>query len=421
MISLHSGPVARAVRAAGLASLLLVLVPLANAAGAPSADIVASGDRPLRTLVGQATAVVVADVARTESYDDDRVRVYKLHVVRVVRGRVDAPEPGIVEVRGAANRGPLVGDGERVVVLLRPATAVTYLSQHLPGGEYLEAVGGRDGIVPVGSDAEAQLTERILAETGDDADTVRRVAALELASGNPRLAADALAELKRAEPFRPLSATDVEALGKALADRRIAPTVRAGLMALVAERHAVEAGPALAKAATDPPAVLEALLAARADLGIASRAQLAPQLTAKDPAVRAAAVRALARLDGTVTEVGQYATSDPDVAVRQAAIDALGATKRAEAVPILQKTFDAPETVILQHSAQAMLEIGGPAVDDALVDLALHGGSPQVRRYATMLLVIQHGRDAEPVRRIERSNPAPEVRDFLEHGLQKPD
>jgi HEAT repeat protein len=174
---------------------------------------------------------------------------------------------------------------------------------------------------------------------------------------------------------------------------------------------------------TDTPAVLEALLAARADLGLASREQLAPQLTAKDPAVRAAAVRALARLDqpGTIAEVGQYATSDPDVGVRQAAIEALGATKRAEAVPILRKTFDAPETVILQHSAQAMLEIGGPAVDDALVDLALHGGSPQIRRYATMLLVIQHGRDAEPVRRIERSNPGPEVRDFLEHGLQKPD
>ena len=423
MTPLHPGPVARVLRATGLASLVLVLVRLATAADAPAPQIVASGDRPLRTLVGQATAVAVADVARSESYDEDRLRVYKLHLLRVVRGRVDAPEPGIVEVRGAANRGPLVGDGERVVVLLRPATAVTYLTQHLPGGEYLEAVGGRDGIVPVGSDAEAQLTERILGEKGDDADTVKRVAALELASGNPRLAADALAELKRAEPFRPLSASGVDALGKALADRRIPPTVRAGLIALVAERHAVEAAPALAKASTETPTVLDALLAARADLGLESREQLAPQLAAKDPAVRAAAVRALARLDapGTVAEVGQYATSDPDIAVRQAAIDALGATKRADAVPILRKTFDAPETVILQHSAQAMLEIGGPAVDDALVDLALHGGSPQVRRYATMLLVIQHGRDAEPVRRIERSNPAPEVRDFLEKGLQKPD
>jgi len=418
---LHSSPVARVVRAAGLASLLLLLVPLATAAGVPSPEVVASGDRPLRTLVGQAIAVVVADVARSESYDEDRLRVYKLHVIRVVRGRVDAPEPGIVEVRGVASRGPLVGDGERVVALLQRATAVTYLSQHLPGGEYLETVGGRDGIVPVGNDAEAQLTERILAETGDDADTVRRVAALGLASGNPRLAADGLAELRRAEPFRPLSASDVDALGKALADRRIPPTVRAGLMTLVADRHAVEAAPALERAATDTPAVLDALLAARADLGLATRDQLAPQLGAKDPAVRAAAVRALARLDGTVAEVGQYATSDPDVAVRQAAIDALGATKRADAVPILRKTFDASETVILQHSAQAMLEIGGPAVDDAFVDLALHGGSPQVRRYATMLLVIQHGRDGEPVRRIERSNPAPEVRDYLEHGLQKPD
>jgi HEAT repeat protein len=51
--------------------------------------------------------------------------------------------------------------------------------------------------------------------------------------------------------------------------------------------------------------------------------------------VRAAAVRALARLDrpGVVAEVGRYATSDPDVTVQQAAIDALGASKRVEAYP----------------------------------------------------------------------------------------
>jgi HEAT repeat protein len=344
-------------------------------------------------------------------------------VARVLRGRVDAPEPGIVDVRATSTRAPLLTDGERVVVLLRPAPALSYLTKHLPGGAHFDVVGGRDGVVPVGSDAEVEVVERILAEPGADAETVRRVAAAELASGNPRLAADALAELRRAAPLRPLSRADVEALGKALADRRVEPITRAGLMQLVGAARAVEAAPALATAVADTPAVLEALFAARADLGVAGREQLAPQLGSRDAHVRAAAVRALARLDqpGVVAEVGRYATSDPDAGVRLAAIDALGATKRTDAVPFLATTFDSSETRFQHRSAQAMLEIGGPAVDEALVDLALRGKTPKTRRYGALILLMQHGRDAEVVRRIERSNPAPEVRELLEKGLQKPD
>jgi hypothetical protein len=54
-------------------------------------------------------------------------------------------------------------DGEHAVVLLRPAPQLSYLKQHLPAGDWLEAVAGREAS-SVGSDAEVQVVERVLAE-----------------------------------------------------------------------------------------------------------------------------------------------------------------------------------------------------------------------------------------------------------------
>src|SRR5207247_7557403 len=66
-------------------------------AGVPTTDV-----RPLRQLAASATAVVIADVSRSEVYDEDRLRLHRLRVARVLRGRLDVVEPGIVEVRGAS-------------------------------------------------------------------------------------------------------------------------------------------------------------------------------------------------------------------------------------------------------------------------------------------------------------------------------
>jgi hypothetical protein len=87
-------------------------------------------------------------------------------------------------------------------------------------------------------------------------------------------------------------------------------------------------------------------------------------------------------------------------------------------VPHVSRTFDAPEREMKQASARAMLAIGGPAADDALVELALRGGSVETRTYAALVLVATHGPQHEAVRRIAASNPSPEVRDVLEHGLE---
>ena len=421
-------PAARGFRAAGLGLALLMVAPAgAGMAESSPPEVLASGDRPLRQLAAQATAVALIDAARTESYDQDRLRVHRVRVVRVLRGRLDAPAPGVVEVRGGSTRPPLLTEGERVVMLLRPVAPLTYLAEHLPAGDYLEAVAGREGIVPVGSDAEVGAVEHALAEGAAVAPTdpaaARRLAFDELATGNPRLTADALTELRHLDRLGPLSPDEVDTLGRTLRTRRVDPGVRVGLIKLIAAQRATEAAPALATAEADTPAVVDALLAGRAEMGLLGRADLAPRLAAGDPALRAAAVRTLARLDdpAAVAEAGRYANSDPDRVVREAAIDGLGASRRPEAVPILARTFESPETGIKQKSVRAMLAIGGPAIDEALVDLALHGSSPETRRYAALALVLTHGRDHPTVRRVEASDPAPEVRELFEKGLERPD
>ena len=412
---------------AAVAGALLALVT-----SAWSVPPVTSGERPLRVLAGDAKAIVLADVARTEPYDEDRLQVHRLHVIRVIRGSIDVPEPGVVEIRGGSERPPLLTAGERVVVLLRPAPRLSYLRQHLEAADYFEPVGERDGVVPVASEAEVNAVEGALAAgrtaaglTGDAVrPAIRKLAFGELAGPSPRLAADALAELRQLPELAPLAPDEVEALGRALRDRRVEPGVRVGLIQLVARHKAREALPALATAESERPEVLEALLSARAELGaVSGPAQLAAELGSQDPAVRAAAVRALARLKdpSALAEVGRYATSDADLSVRLAAVEALGESKQEAAVPYLARTFESQETKLMQRSARALLDIDGPAVDDALVDLSLKGGTPQVRRYAAFLVLAAHGADSPAVRRIKASNPPPEVQRLFDEGLKVKD
>lgn len=314
-------------------------------------------------------------------------------------------------------------------MLLEPAPRITYLAHHLPDALHFAIVSDRDGVLPVGTEAEIEAVERALAEGAKVATlderaartATRKLAFTELAGPSPRLAADALVELRGLGDLGPLSAEEVTVLRHALANRHIHPVTRAGLIELLGARGGPGALAALAAAEADTPAVLDALLAARDRLGaVTARLELATYLRAEDAAVRAAAVRALARLDdpAALAEVGHYATADADLTVRAAAVEALGQTKRPAAVPLLKRTFAAPEREIKQRSARALLEIGGPAVEEALVDLALRGGSVETETYAALILVVSRGRDHAAVRRLEAANPSPAVRRVLEHGLE---
>ena len=313
---------------------------------------------------------------------------------------------------------------------MRAAPSLTYLAQHLPAGTFFEAVGGREGVVPVGSDAEVEDVARALADgaaiAGTEGDAARaaarRLAFFELASANGRLEADGLVELRQLGELGSLSPAEVATLARVLRDRSVDRSVRIGLLHLVAERHATAALSALATADADDPGVLEALLLARAALGSERRADIDPHLASRDPGIRAAAVRALGRLGdaSVIPDLERYATVDPDLKVRVAAVEALGATKQPGAVPVLARTFQAGSTPLMQASARALLAMDSSAVDDAFVDLALRGRTPDARRYAAAVLVLARGRTDPAVRRIEAASPPPEVKDLLEHGLQDP-
>ncbi len=388
-----------------------------------------TGVQPLRLLVPQASAVVVADVARSEVYDEDALRVHRLHVTRVLRGRLDVPDPGVVEIRGASRRPSLLAEGDHGVFLLHPAQPSTYLTDTIGTGDWLALVAGRDGIVPVGSDAELAAVEAAIeagaaiATPNDEAGRAarRRLAFQELGSGSARLGTDGFVELQGLADIGGLADDEAAALTRVLGDVRVPAPTRSRLIALLAERWVTDALPAITAAKADTADVLDAILAARTRLGSPpTRAELAPYLNSTAADVRAAAVRELARLDDPAAfdQVGWYATNDRDPAVREAAIAALGASGRPAAAPYLARTFDSDERAVKQQSGQALLQLGGPAASNTLVDLALHGASTDTQTYAALLLLMSRGRDDPAVQRLATSNPSPEVKSLLEHGLE---
>jgi hypothetical protein len=85
---------------------------------------------------------------------------------------------------------------------------------------------------------------------------------------------------------------------------------------------------------------------------------------------------------------------------------------------VLARTFDVRTRELQQASGRALLKLGGTAAADTLFELALHGATAETQSYAALLLIASRGRDDATVRRLEASNPSPEVRDLLEHGLE---
>jgi HEAT repeat protein len=396
---------------------------------APSGAVPTTGLLALREIAADSTLVADGVVTHADSLDDDRLRVHHLRVDRTTRGTADGDALRIIEMRGAATRPPLLADGARVLLLLRPAPALSYLTQHLPPGAHWALAGGRDGIVPLASDDERRVVDETLAEGArigslDDktaARTARRALAFrELGTLHPRLAADALVELRRLDEVTHLAPDEITAFGRVLATRAISPVTRTGLAQLAGERGWKEAVPALRAAETETSPLFDAVLVARARLGAPpDREELTRYLGAKDATMRAAALRALAATsDPAIGEIGHYATADPDVEVRVAAIDALGSTKKSAAVPTLSRTLTTSDRAVRQASGRALLAIGGPAANDAFVDLALHGNDAETRSYAALLLVLSNGRDSAPVQKLLAANPSGEVRNVIEHGLQ---
>lgn len=401
------------------------------ATGAPAAGrAVPSGATPLRALVGRASAVVVARPGPAEELDEGRLAVHPLRVEEVLRGDLAIDVAPVVEIRGTSARPAYFTDVERAVVLLRPAAPLSYYAEHLPEGPRFEPAGGRDGIIPIRTEADLDATRALLEQgaaaaalpPGDEQQAALRALAFAAVDArHPRWLADALLELRSVPASAELSTEEVSTLAGALRDTTMPAPLRARLLHLLAERHWVGAADAVAAAAVDEPALLDAILDARARLGIpAGRKELAPYLASGDPRLRAAAVRALAALDDpeALAEVGRHATGDADTGVRTAAIAALAGTGRDAAVPYVQRAFDDPAPAIRQASARALLALGGRRKSEALADLALSADTPEARQYAAVVLLISTPPDDPALARLRAKATDPMVRRVLEHGIE---
>ncbi|HWP66337.1 MAG TPA: HEAT repeat domain-containing protein [Candidatus Limnocylindria bacterium] len=390
-----------------------------------------SGIHSLRDLADGRRPVVLGRVSRTDTYDAEKLLVYRLAVERVLRGPALGPSVSIVDIRAGLPRPPLLADGQRAVVILEAAPSLSYLKQQLPGETSLfQLAHRRDGLIPITDESQVDsvvtaldAADRVRDATDDETRTqLRRTLAFQLlASGQPRLVADGLLELRRLPSALELTSEDVSTLGRVLRDTTIPAPTRIGLIRLLGQRRWNGAAAALEAVAVDQPDVLAALLAARADLGTpVTRRELAPYLASEDPAVQAAAVTALARSSdpAALDELGRFAVAGGDPAVRESAIKALGESKRPEAARYLRQTFASPDPALMQASGRALLELDEAAGNAAFTDLALTGQTADVRRYAALLLVMTRGRDSRAVQQLLARNPDPEVRRVLEHGIE---
>jgi HEAT repeat protein len=195
--------------------------------------------------------------------------------------------------------------------------------------------------------------------------------------------------------------------------------VRIGLIDAVGKAGLRQAVPALQRIGA-PIAVVEAAWRALDQLGAPPTQQsLTERLADREPSVRAAAVRELLRRDGVaaVSQVAPIAVQDPDPAVRLAAVDALGALGKPEALPPLERVFaDSPQD-LKQATGRAILKVGGSPAIDAFGRLAFVGPIDS-QRYAVLLLMTM----SEPTKhttldRIAQTHPDETTRDLVRHGL----
>jgi len=153
-----------------------------------------------------------------------------------------------------------------------------------------------------------------------------------------------------------------------------------------------------------------------------SLADVEPYLGSGDATVRTAAARALTTTPGGdgIARAGQLALRDPDAAVRRATVEALGDSRRAEALPALERVFREAPPDLQQVAGRGIYQVGGPAAADVLARLAFEA-PPEAQRLAVVLLMaLQGGRDDPLVQRIAKTHPDPELRRLIEHGVDPP-
>jgi len=316
-----------------------------------------------------APLVVDARVERARAIPEVRLVVYRFVAVEVLKGRLAAGPPEIVQELVFKSDDPLLAEGQRAVLLLEPFPVASRYRAQLPSGPYLRVAGGRDGVRGAAALAASRAYAQLLAR-GADQRIQERMLFFATYVRDGDLGDDALAALRRfLERKVSFGKPCAEALSLALADSRVPLERRRGILEVVGAYNLAGMDDAVRRALADPdlaPFARRALAA----LGKTPAEELVRRdLSAPDPAVRLAAldsVTALApqeRID-LLTEV---ARNDRDLDVRLHAIDLLG-ENGAPAVPSLSTLLDGSDRQICYHAALGLASIGTDGAVRVLAD-----------------------------------------------------
>jgi hypothetical protein len=400
-----------------LASYLLILLLVSPAGALPAPR--------LRALLQASKVAVAGQVSGVTSYDDDRASVAQVKLETTFKGALPDPPPSlaIAELHEGSSK-PGLRDGARGLFFLRPATRSSYMTRTLPNGTYYELLPEFGAFVAADSPAEVTRQNAIMKRLAEVARGTSLTAAAArtltfelLACDSPVLVEDGAAGVAELSP--PLTSQETRTLETALTRTQFPERVRLALVQAVGKAKLTAMAPTL-RTITSPPPVMEASWQALDALGAGlSDEALAEQLASPEATTRTAAMRELLRRQGVgaITEITPVVVQDPDLAVRRAGIDALGALKVPDALPPLERAFaDNPEE-LRQHAARAILAIGGKPAVEALVRLT-ETGPLESQRFATLtLMTIDYPDKQDALRRIAKTHTDDQVRELVIHGL----
>jgi HEAT repeats len=386
----------------------------------------------LRELTKAARLVVVADVESVAPYDQGRVAVANLRIETVLKGSLGA-ETGPVRVveRRDLPTPPTFRQGQAIVAFLKAAPRSSSLNAVLPPGPYYALVDLEEACLVADSpDSLAEMrriVDLIVAESRNpisDA-TQRGVAARQLAfdllsARPPVLVEDGAASLTSVPHLAgTMTKSELQTLEAALQREDVPVRIRLALVRAVGDAGLREAIPAL-QALGSPPEVMAAAWQALDRLQAAPPLEkLEERLAAQNPQVRAAAVRELLRREGAaaVSKAAPVALQDPDPDVRMAAIEALGETGKAEALPPLERVFVEEDVDLQQAAARAIIAIGGEPAKDAFGRLTFTGPISAQRYAFVCLMMVGVNRDDPLVKRIAETHPDETIRRLATHGV----
>jgi HEAT repeat protein len=408
------------------AHLRLVLLPLLLALPAPSSALVAPH---LRSLLEKSRLVVGGTVGGVTEYANGRVAVAELAVAETLKGA--APQPrrvSVVEMRELPTP-PVFETGKRGIAFLQGVRQTTFLRQTIPSGSYHEVVAKRAFLVAATQAELAEMTKIVgrlaAASRNPETDPARRAESDRrlvfdlLGATHPALVEDGAASLTSVAGLA-ATLTDGERGVVETALRRIdlEVRVRIALIEAVAASRLRQLAPALAQLHS-PVEVQSAAWKALDALGAAPAPQrIEENLAAADPSLRAAAAREILRREGAdaINKVAPLALQDPDASVRTAAIEALGETRKPEAITPLERAFIQESGDTQRAAARAIHTIGGRPAIEAFGRLAFEA-PPASQRYAVVLLLTLTDKQDPVVQRIAETHEDPEVHRLLEHGF----